>query len=114
MPISDWPRDDRPREKLLQKGAEALSDAELVAIFLRTGIRGKSAVDLARGMLARYGSLTRLLAAAATLKTNPGVGAAKSSQLQAARELSRRALREAPRSLRAMSIRHRQCGTFFA
>jgi len=48
MTIADWPLDDRPREKLIAKGAEALSDAELVAIFLRTGVRGRSAVDLAR------------------------------------------------------------------
>ncbi len=86
--------DDRPREKLLQKGVEALSDAELVAIFLRTGIKGKSAVELAREILVRHGSLSGLLAAARRLSTTPGVGAAKSAQLQAARELSRRALRE--------------------
>ena len=56
MAITDWPVDERPREKLLAKGADALSDAELLAIFLRTGIRGKSAVDLARDFLTRSGS----------------------------------------------------------
>ena len=56
MAITDWPVDERPREKLLAKGADALSDAELLAIFLRTGIRGKSAVDLVRDLLTRSGS----------------------------------------------------------
>ncbi len=56
MSITDWPADDRPREKLLSKGAAALSDAEL-AVFLRTGVTGKSAVDLARDMLGQFGSL---------------------------------------------------------
>ena len=95
MAISDWLPDDRPREKLLQKGVEALSDAELVAIVLRTGVRGKSAVDLARGMLARFGSLTALLSAEVTVLTSsPGVGVAKYVQLQAVLEMARRALRE--------------------
>ena len=60
MAITDWPLDDRPREKLLAKGSDALSDAELLAIFLRTGVNGKSAVDLARDMLSRFGSLSAL------------------------------------------------------
>ncbi|HEX7954946.1 MAG TPA: UPF0758 domain-containing protein, partial [Burkholderiales bacterium] len=55
MPINDWPEDDRPREKLLARGAEHLSDAELLAIFLRTGTKGKSAVDLARALLVEFG-----------------------------------------------------------
>ncbi|MFA5372448.1 MAG: UPF0758 domain-containing protein, partial [Sideroxydans sp.] len=58
MSIVDWPAGDRPREKLLQRGAAALSDAELLAIFLRTGVTGKSAVDLARELLDRFGDLT--------------------------------------------------------
>ena len=95
MAIIDWPHDDRPREKLLRKGVEALSDAELVAILLRTGLGGKSAVDLARGMLARFGSLTALLAAdVAALTALPGVGPVKYVQLQAALEVARRTLRE--------------------
>ena len=62
MAIIDWPAGERPREKLLERGAAALSDAELLAIFLRTGVVGKSAVDLARELLAHFGGLTRLLA----------------------------------------------------
>lgn len=95
MAITDWLPDERPREKLLRKGVEAVSDAELVAIVLRTGVRGKSAVELARGMLARFGSLTALLSAEVTVLTSsPGVGAAKYVQLQAVLEMARRALRE--------------------
>jgi DNA repair protein RadC len=95
MSIADWPIDDRPREKMLAKGAEALSDAELIAIFLRTGVRGSSALDLGRRLLARFGSLSALFAAdAAALCTVSGLGAAKSSQLAAVMEMARRALRE--------------------
>jgi DNA repair protein RadC len=61
MSIKDWPAEERPREKLLSKGPEALTDAELLAIFLRTGIAGKSAVDLARDLLDEFGSLQALL-----------------------------------------------------
>lgn len=95
MPITSWPTDDRPREKLLAKGPAALSDAELLAIFLRTGVRGKSAVDLARELLARFGSLSALFAAsAAALCAIRGLGAAKYVQLQAVVEMARRALKE--------------------
>ena len=95
MAITDWPLDDRPREKLIAKGAAALSDAELVAIFLRTGIRGRSAVDLARDSLARFGSLSALFAAdLASLTAVSGLGSAKYVQLQAVLEMARRALRE--------------------
>ncbi|MBI3938819.1 MAG: DNA repair protein RadC, partial [Betaproteobacteria bacterium] len=95
MPITSWPADDRPREKLLAKGPAALSDAELLAIFLRTGVRGKSAVDLARELLARFGSLSALFAAsAAALCAIRGLGAAKYVQLQAVVEMARRALKE--------------------
>lgn len=95
MAITDWPADDRPREKLLMKGAESLSDAELIAIFLRTGIRGKSAVDLAREVLARFGSLSALAAAGSReFCIVPGLGDAKYVQLQAAMEMARRSLRE--------------------
>ena len=93
MAITDWPVDDRPREKLLAKGSEALSDAELVAIFLRTGVRGRSAVDLAREALARFGSLSGLFAAeAGALTAVSGLGTAKYAQLQAVLEMARRAL----------------------
>jgi len=63
MAITDWPEDERPRERLLTLGAAALSDAELLAIFLRVGSRGKTAVDLARELIGRFGSLNRLFAA---------------------------------------------------
>lgn len=95
MPITDWPDDERPREKLLQKGPSALSDAELLAIFLRTGIRGKTAVDLGRELLSEYGSLRALLEAdLERFSRSPGLGAAKYAQLQAVLEMSRRHLRE--------------------
>lgn len=95
MAISDWPKDERPRERLLEQGAAALSDAELLAIFLRVGLRGKSAVDLARQLIGRFGSLNRLFAASqAEFSTIPGMGPAKFAQLQAVIEMSRRALGE--------------------
>ena len=95
MAITDWPVDDRPREKLLAKGAEVLSDAELVAIFLRTGVRGRSAVELAREALGRFGSLTELFAASNDrFCAVRGLGQAKFVQLQAVLEMARRALRE--------------------
>ena len=97
MAISDWPMLERPREKLLQRGPASLSDAELLAIFLRTGVRGKSAVDLARELLARCGSLGALFAAKrAELTKLPGLGDAKFSQLQAVLEMARRARLSAP------------------
>lgn len=95
MAITDWPENERPREKLLEKGAAALSDAELLAIFLRVGMPGKSAVDLARELLQHYGSITRLFAASARdFSARPGMGKAKYAQLQAVMELARRALGE--------------------
>jgi len=95
MSIIDWPADERPREKLLQRGAAALSDAELLAIFLRTGVVGKSAVDLARELLTRFGSLTKLFAASEMdFCAVHGMGQAKFVQLQAVQEMSLRALKE--------------------
>ena len=95
MPITDWPADERPREKLLQRGAAALSDAELVAIFLRTGVRGKSAVDLARELLTRFGSLSALCAADKQIFCGMhGLGEAKFVQLQATLEIAQRTLGE--------------------
>lgn len=95
MPIPDWPASERPREKLLQGGAATLSDAELLAVFLRVGVAGKSAVDLARELIAAFGSLTGLLAAGrAELGSVRGIGSAKYAQLQAVFELTRRALAE--------------------
>ena len=99
MAISDWPELERPREKLLQFGPASLSDAELLAIFLRTGVRGKSAVDLARELLLRCGSLCALFSIKRSeLASLPGLGDAKFSQLQAVLEMSRRALAEPLRS----------------
>ena len=95
MAITDWPADDRPREKLLKRGAAALSDAELVAIFLRTGVTGKSAVDLARDMLREFGSLTALCGAdQQSFCKIHGLGEAKFVQLQAVLEMAQRALGE--------------------
>ena len=95
MSITDWPAGERPREKLLQRGAPALSDAELLAIFLRTGVVGKSAVDLARELLMRFGNLTQLFAASEQEFCDiHGMGQAKFVQLQAVLEMSRRALQE--------------------
>ena len=99
MAITDWPEGERPREKLLQRGASSLSDAELFAIFLRTGVKGKSAVDLAREMLAQFGSLTRLFAANhKEFCAVHGMGKAKFVQLQAVQEMARRALNEEMKS----------------
>ncbi len=94
MAISDWPVAERPRERLLAEGAGTLSDAELLAVLLRTGVRGKSAVELARELLGRFGSVGGLLAAGKALLDIKGLGAAKSAQLSAAIELARRSLGE--------------------
>ncbi|MGL4996195.1 MAG: RadC family protein [Deefgea sp.] len=95
MSITDWPADSRPREKLLLHGAATLSDAELLAIFLRVGIPGKSAVDLARDLLLHFGSLQALFQAKLSdFDTINGVGSAKYAQLQSVLEMSRRAIIE--------------------
>ena len=95
MAITDWPASERPREKLLELGVEALSDAELLAIFLRVGVTGKSAVDLARDLLTQFGSLNGIFAAQLSELTQVhGVGSSKYVQLQAIFEMSRRALNE--------------------
>ena len=104
MSITDWPEDERPRERLLARGAAALSDAELLAIFLRVGMRGKSAVDLARELIGHFGSLNRLFSATQDeLSAIPGMGPAKYVQLQAVLEMSRRALVEGMKQNDAMS-----------
>lgn len=95
MAITDWPAAERPREKLLANGAEVLSDAELLAIFLRVGVTGKSAVDLARDLLTAFGSLNGIFAASASeISEVHGMGSSKYAQLQAIFEMSRRALSE--------------------
>jgi DNA repair protein RadC len=94
MTIKDWPPGERPREKLLSQGAHALSDAELLAIFLRTGVRGASAVDLARDLLTTFGGLRPLLDAnAEVFLAQRGAGVAKFVQLHSALELGRRYLK---------------------
>jgi len=104
MAIPDWPISERPREKLLQKGVTTLSDTELLAIFLRTGITGKSAVDLARELLLHFGSLTNVFAANQdSFCQLRGMGIAKYTQLQAVLEMARRALGEELKSGNAMS-----------
>ncbi|WP_409421639.1 DNA repair protein RadC [Pseudaeromonas sp. ZJS20] len=96
MSIRDWPAGERPREKLLAKGPGALSDAELLAIFLRTGVAGCDAVTLARQLLAQFGGLRALLAADEQQFCQAhGLGTAKFVQLQAVLEMSRRHLAEA-------------------
>jgi DNA repair protein RadC len=104
MAITDWPAAERPRERLLERGATALSDAELLAIFLRVGIPGKTAVDLARELLDRFHGLNALFAAdLAAFSAIPGMGPAKYAQLQAVLEMARRALAETMRQGDAMN-----------
>jgi len=127
MAISDWPIDERPREKLLRRGAAALSDAELLAIFLRTGCAGKSAVDLARQLLTRFGGLRTILEAdERQFCAAEGLGPAKYSQLQAVLEMSQRHLAEllisgqvfespaAVKSYLTQQLRHKQQEVFVA
>lgn len=95
MPISDWPEKERPREKLLLHGASALSDSELLAIFLRTGRRGKSAVDISHELLKHFGGFRKLISATEEdFCQTKGLGIAKYAMIQAAAELGKRHLRE--------------------
>jgi DNA repair protein RadC len=94
MAISDWPLAERPRERLLAKGAATLSDAELVAVLLRTGLPGKSAVELARELVDEFKGVSGVLEAGARLGRIKGLGPAKSAQFAAAIELARRSLQE--------------------
>jgi DNA repair protein RadC len=95
MSIRDWPRQERPREKLLERGAHALSDAELLAVLIGTGLAGLSAVDLARSLLAQFGSLRALLRAdRRDCLGQRGLGPARYAVMQAALELARRHYRE--------------------
>jgi DNA repair protein RadC len=105
MAITDWPDAQRPRERLLEQGPAALGDAELLAIFLRVGVKGMSAVDLARTLLGHFGnSLARLAAASPQELTRiNGIGPAKAAQLVATLELARRGLREELRARPALS-----------
>lgn len=95
MAITDWPEEQRPRERLIKHGAAALSDAELLAVFLRVGVTGKSAVDLGRDMISHFGSLNDLFSASLLeFSAINGLGAAKYAQLQAVLELAKRSLAE--------------------
>ncbi|WP_223668699.1 RadC family protein [Kangiella shandongensis] len=95
MKIMEWPQQERPRERLLRHGATSLSDAELLAIFLRTGTKGYNAVELSRHLLNEFGGLRQLLGASLKEFTQqPGMGAAKYCQLQASLELSKRYLQQ--------------------
>ena len=93
MSIQNWPKHDRPRERLIKQGAHTLSDAELLAIFLRTGLPGKSAVDLAREMISQFGGLQNLNRVSLTewIKIR-GLGEAKYAQLRACLEMAKRCL----------------------
>jgi DNA repair protein RadC len=92
MSIRDWPVDERPREKLLARGAAALTPAELLAVLLGSGVRGASALDMGRNLLAQAGGLNALLAR--DLAGVSGLGPAKRARLVAALELARRCLGE--------------------
>jgi len=95
LPIYKWPIHKRPREKLLRDGTGSLSDGELLAVILRMGCRGQSAVDLGQALLARFGSMHGLLSASPKeIRAVHGIGLAKSAQLQAILELARRTLTE--------------------
>jgi len=95
MAISDWPDQERPRERLIAQGASTLSDAELLAICIRSGVRGRSALDLARDALGQLGNLNQLFACEyADIREIDGFGPEKYAILQAALELSRRQLQE--------------------
>ncbi|MFK5986219.1 MAG: DNA repair protein RadC [Pseudomonadota bacterium] len=95
MSISEWPEQERPREKLLHYGAEHLSDAELLAIFLRTGVKGCSAIDLAKILLQKFGGLRQLLMARQDdFCAIHGLGVAKYVQLQASVEMTKRYLHQ--------------------
>jgi DNA repair protein RadC len=101
MAISDWPLAERPRERLLAAGARTLSDAELLAVVLRTGVRGKSAVDLGRELLARFRSVAGIFGA--DLSRVKGLGPAKRAQFEAAIELARRSIEGGLRETSALT-----------
>ncbi|MDQ3202363.1 MAG: DNA repair protein RadC [Pseudomonadota bacterium] len=103
MSIRDWPVAERPRERLLELGSASLSDAELLAIFLRTGVSGKSAVDLARHLLGQFGGLRSLMEAdQQAFSEQLGLGPAKFAQMQAVLEMGRRHLAERARNKSAL------------
>ena len=107
MPINEWPLERRPRERLIRDGAPALSDAELLAVFLRVGVRGKDAVQLGQDMVHHFGSLQGLFGASlAEFSAINGLGPAKFAQLQAVMELARRAILEEMKSGQTLGSPH--------
>ncbi len=95
MAITEWPKAERPREKLLQQGAQSLSDAELLAIFIQTGVSGKTAVDIGRDLIIQFGGIRKILTADnKSICSASGLGPAKYALLQAALEIGRRFLDE--------------------
>ncbi len=101
--MRDWPETERPRERLLRQGPQALSEAELLAVFLRIGLPGQSVLELARRAIDRFGSLNGLLNATPDeIQAMPGFGPAKCAQLLAVIELARRALKEEVRRERLL------------
>ncbi len=107
MAINHWPEEQRPRERLINHGPQTLSDAELLAVFLRVGVAGKSAVDLGRDMIGHFGSLNGLFRATlGEFSQLNGLGPAKYAQLQAVMELARRSLMEELRTGEALSSPH--------
>lgn len=94
MSIRDWPEGERPREKLLRRGTHGLSDAELIAVLLGSGVRGKDAITLGRELIGNAGGLHALLADPDHTTQSPGIGPAKRARLIAALELARRSLGE--------------------
>ena len=126
MTICDWPKAEKPREKLMTQGASALSDAELLALFIRTSVRGKTAVDVGRDLIKVFGGLRPLLDAnLADISRIPGMGPAKAAQLLAIVELGRRHLQQtlattdvlgspqATRDYLAAQLRHREREVFY-
>lgn len=111
MSIRDWPVDERPQERLLREGSERLSDAELLALFLRSGLPGQSAVSLARQALHYFGNIRNLLLAdCASFCKMKGLGVVRYTQLQAALELSRRHLAISLREPDALNASHKVKG----
>ncbi|HJO12733.1 MAG: DNA repair protein RadC [Gammaproteobacteria bacterium] len=107
MTIADWPMSEQPRERLLSNGAASLSDAELLAILLRTGTRGCTAVDLARSLLNRFGSLAGVLAANCDdFCANNGLGPGKFALFQAVQELSQRQMLESLKQQDVLTSSH--------
>ncbi|MEY4592419.1 MAG: hypothetical protein RIR18_1314 [Pseudomonadota bacterium] len=128
MSITDWPEEERPRERLIARGPAALTDAELLAIYLRVGIRGKNAVELAKDLLNAFNGQLAQLANATLLQLSaiPGIGIAKAAQLKATFELARRAIQQelvevdnlnSPQAVRewlTLNLGHRQREVFMA